>query len=250
LFLALGAAKLDPVEPESFERVVAEGIEFQARLDWLEPVAVGGTAAALHCQHRFSLDVDCVTPGLSEHFDQSMAALERWEGWQTNRSQKPIIILGERHAVQLGLRQMRRVVPLQVTRLRGLRVPTAQEILRIKAFLCTERRSVRDFVDVAALAKHLGDPASISSLKYLNLTYGPVGVQSRVTRFAEVCEQEPLDFHAVQLTDYKGLKTPFTDWAFVRMTCQNLARQLLKLELAAELPLTLDAGFVTPGQRP
>ena len=137
LFLALGAAKLDPVEPESFERVVAEGIAFQAKLDWLEPVAVGGTAAALHCQHRFS-----------------------------------------------------------------------------------------------------------------NLTYDPVGVQSCVTRFAEVCEQEPLDFHAVQLTDYKGLKPPFTDWAFVRMTCQNLARQLLKLELAADLPLTLDAGFVAPGKRP
>ena len=54
-----------------------------------------------------------------------MAALERWEGWKTNRSQKPVIILGERHAVQLGLRQMRRVVPLQVTQLHGLRVPTA-----------------------------------------------------------------------------------------------------------------------------
>jgi hypothetical protein len=48
----------------------------------------------------------------------------------------------------------------------------------------------------------------------------------------------------------KGLQAPFTDWAFVQMTCQQLARQLLKLELAAELPLTLDAAFVAPGKHP
>ena len=250
MFFAVATVKLGGVNQESFERVVAEGIALQARLDWLAPVAVGGTAAALHCQHRFSLDVDVVTPGLSADFDRSADALEHWEDWKTNRCQKPIIILGERHSVQLGVRQLRRRVPLQVTRVRGLRVPTAREILRIKAFLCTERRAVRDFVDVAALAKHLGDTVAIAGLGYLNLTYEPVGAQSRVTRFAEVCEQEPLDLHAVPLADYKGLQPPFTDWGFVRTTCQNLARQLLKLELAGSLPAALDAGFNEPASTP
>jgi len=141
---------------------------------------------------------------------------------------------------------MRRVIPLQVTRRHRLRVPTARDILRIKAFLCTERRAVRDFVDVAALARHLGDSAAGDSLKYLNLTYDPMGAQSRITRFAEVCEQEPLDLHALALADYKGLQAPFTDWPFVRTTCQNLARRLLKLELTGALPGVLDAGFYEP----
>jgi hypothetical protein len=241
---------LAAVNQESFDRVVAEGLAMQARLAWLEPVAVGGTAAAVHCGHRFSLDVDCVTPGLSAEFDRSVEVLEHWEGWKTNRCLKPLMILGQRHAVQLGVRQMRRGVPLQVTERQGLRVPTAREMLRVKAFLSTERRAVRDFVDVAALAVHLGDAAALESLRYLNLTYAASGEQSALTRFAEACELEPLDLHAVPLAHYKGLRTPFTDWAFVRTTCQNLARRLLKLELVGELPAVLDAGFHEPDSTP
>lgn len=239
----LRCRKLGRVNEASFERVVAQGIALQQRLDWLRPVAVGGTAAALHGRHRFSLDVDCVTPRLSEDFDQSAAVLEDWEGWKTHRCQKPVLILGERQAVQLGIRQLRRVVPLQVMQLHGLRVPTPKETLRIKAFLCAQRRAVRDFVDVAALAVHLGEAQALEALKYFNLAYPSAEAQSAVTKFAEACEQAPLDLHAVPLADYKGLKPPFTDWAFVQATCQRLARQLLKRELTGALPTALDAGF-------
>ena len=102
---------------------------------------------------------------------------------------------------------------------------------------------------MAALAKHYG-AAAITSLSYLNLTYAPAGAQNRLTRFAEECEQEPLDLHAVPLADYKGLQAPFTDWTFVRASCQNLARQLLKLELAGGLPPALDTGFYQPTATP
>ena len=70
-----------------------------------------------------------------------------WEGWTTNRLNPPVLILGERHGIELGLRQQRRAVPLQVTDVDGLLVPTAPEMLRDEAFLTAERRATRDYVD-------------------------------------------------------------------------------------------------------
>lgn len=234
------------VKNKRFSQVIAQGIEFQARLPSLALVAVGGTAAAIHCGHRISFDVDCVSPHLSERFDQVAETLENWPGWKTNRQQKPLIILGERQEVELGIRQLRRAVPLQITQVRALRVPTPREALRIKAFLCVERRAVRDFVDVAALSHLLGEEAALAALKYLNLLYPSATGQTRITRFAEVCEMEPLDLATVRLSDYKGLQAPWNQWPAVQAQSQRLARRLLQLELNRQLPSALDDGFYEP----
>ena len=126
------------------------------------------------------------------------------------------------------------------------KLPTPKETLRIKAFLASERRAVRDFVDVAALAHLLREAAALDSLKYLNLVYPSTTAQTCITQFAEACEMEPLDLAAVALADYKDLQPPFNDWPFVRSHCQALARKLLKLELARQLPSELDQGFYEP----
>ena len=123
------------MDAPDFKRVLAEGRALQARLADLSPVAVGGTAAALHCGHRFSLDVDVVAAQLSSRFDEVAAQLAEWEGWRTNRLNPPVLILGEHGGVELGVRQLRRAVPLQTTRVSELLVATAAETLRIKAFL-------------------------------------------------------------------------------------------------------------------
>jgi len=234
---------------QDFQRVVEEARALQRRLPELGLVAVGGTAAALHCHHRVSLDADQVTPRLQDRFEETTSALEHWDGWTTNRLNPPVLILGERHGVELGLRQQRRVVPLQTTEVDGLVVATATEMLRIKAYLLTERRSVRDFVDLAALAAHLGEPASLSALSFLNLLYPSGSAQSPITSFAEACESEPVDFTAVTLSAYKGIQPPFTDWAFVSAACQRLGRALLKLELTNGLPEHLGDEFQL-GPRP
>jgi hypothetical protein len=226
-----------------FKRVIEEGRALQHRFPELSLVAVGGTAAALHCGHRVSLDVDEVTPRLQERYDQIAAALERWEGWTTNRLNPPVLILGERHGIELGLRQQRRAVPLQTTVAEGLTIPTMAEMLRIKAFLVAERRGTRDYVDLAALAHRLGMDASRQSLAWLNLLYPGKGPQSLVTRFAEACEAEPADLAVVPLPTYKGLRAPFTDWEFVAGICRQLGRELLKRELTDELPDVLDETF-------
>src|SRR5438309_1497787 len=72
-----------------FDVVVEQGAEFQRRFPGKQLVAVGGTAAALHCGHRFSLDVDCVTPFLKNEYDAFAEALEHWPGWRTNRKNPP-----------------------------------------------------------------------------------------------------------------------------------------------------------------
>jgi len=227
------------VDASDFQRVLAEGRALQARLADLSPVAIGGTAAALHCGHRFSSDVDLVIGQLSTRFDEVKAKLDSWEGWRVNRLNPPVLILGEHGGVELGVRQLRRRVPLQTTRASGLLVPTAAEMLRVKALLLAERRAMRDYVDVAALARHLGDAAAVKALRPCNLIYGPRMPQSWVSTFAEACEAEPADAASVSLTNYKGLRSPFTDWPFVADGCRKLGRAVLKLELEGALPTTL-----------
>jgi hypothetical protein len=241
-------AKVRRVDTSQFERVVAEGRALQERLSDLAPVAVGGTATALHCQHRYSLDVDVVSPLLSSRFADVTADLERWQGWRTNRLNPPVLILGEHGGVELGVRQLRRAIPLQTTQIRGLRIPTAGEMLRVKAFLLTDRRATRDFVDVAALTLHLG-AAAIPSAALLNLVYGPRVPQTWISAFAEACESEPVDLSAVPLSTYKGLRAPLTDWTYVADRCRELGRELLKLELQGKLPTELPHDM-TPEPRP
>jgi hypothetical protein len=231
------------MDEADFARVVEQGRALQQRLPELQLVAVGGTAAALHCHHRYSLDVDEVTPWLQPRYEEITQVLEAWEGWQTNRRNPPVLILGERQGVELGLRQQRRAVPLRTTTLQALVIPTLPEMLRVKAFLLSQRHAMRDYVDVAALAAALGGPAAAETLGYLNLAYPAAGPQSAISGFAEACEAEPADLATVDLAAYKGLKGPFTDGAHVLESCRRLGRLVIKLELDEGLPSALDSGF-------
>lgn len=235
------------MDANDFARVIEQGRCVQEKFAELRLVAVGGTGAALHCAHRFSMDVDCVSPHLQERFTETADALEHWEGWTTNRLNPPVLILGERQGIELGLRQQRRAVPLVTTRIDGLLVPTVEEMLRVKAFLLVQRRATRDYVDVAALVQKLGEAGAVQALSYLNAVYSRAGAQTVATRFAEACEAEPADFPHVPLTAYKGLQPPFTDWPFVAGTCRNTGRALLKRELEGALPQQTDARFFEAG---
>jgi hypothetical protein len=215
--------------------VVDQGVALQQTLATEDLIAVGGTAVALHCGHRFSLDVDCVMPRLRECYGEVLERLERWDGWQTNRCNPPVLILGERHGIELGVRQLRRLVPLETTLARGLRVPTLGEMLRIKARLLAERRATRDYVDVAALTRKLGIDAALKSLVTLNACYPMIGRQTAATAVAEACEAQPLDLAQVSLPRYKGLQPPYNEWATVAATVRELGHALIKSELGGRL---------------
>lgn len=232
------------VDEPLFSKVIEQGLALQARLPELKLIAIGGTAAALHCDHRYSLDVDCASPRLAERFDGTVQGLENWDGWTTLRRNPPNFILGQRGGIELGVRQSRRDVPLQTTTVRGLSVPTVREMLRVKAFLMAERRATRDYVDFVALTSKLEQDSTLHALSYLNCVYGAgAGGQTPMTSFAEACECQPLDLQAVPLGSYRGLRSPYTHWSFVAEICRRFGRLLIKRELNHQLPVALDSGF-------
>jgi hypothetical protein len=53
---------------------------------------VGGTAAPLKAGRRRSEDADHAISGMSSRFDEILAQLEAAAGWQTARTQRPVVI--------------------------------------------------------------------------------------------------------------------------------------------------------------
>ena len=130
-------------------------------------VLVGGTAAAIHAGHRISMDADHVVDDLRDRFDEVLAALEAAAGWQTERIQRPVVILGQLDGILTGIRQLRRTAPLETEEIAGLRVPTLAEMARIKAWLLATRDTIRDYLDTVVLFERLGERDTIAALRSL-----------------------------------------------------------------------------------
>src|SRR5260370_30775213 len=138
-------------------------LESAARLQEVVPdaVLVGDSAAALWANHRSSYDHDHVLEDLSARFDAVLEAIEATDGWVTNRVTPGKIILGELGDIESCVRQLIRNRPLEVTEVtlpsgHALRVPTPDEILRIKEHLIVRWNQVRDYLDEAALSDRTG----------------------------------------------------------------------------------------------
>jgi hypothetical protein len=195
-------------------------------------VLVGGTAAALHAGHRVSFDGDHVVADLAGRFDEVLADLEAAAGWETSRVRRPVLILGRLEGVLTGIRQLRRVQPLETEEIAGLRVPTLAEMARIKTWLLATRATTRDYLDVVVLFERLGEEGVHKALASLDEIYPQPGGASVL---AEVVERlgaaQPVDAAEVDLTTYRGLRPPWNDWGFVvdngRSWAQALARLLL-----------------------
>ncbi len=151
-------------------------LESAARLQEVVPdaVLVGGSAAALWANHRFSYDH--VLQDLSDRFDAVLEAIEATDGWVTNWVTPGKIILGELGDIESGVRQLIRNRPLEVTEVelpsgQMLRVPTPDETLRIKGYLIVRRHQVRDYLDVAALSDRYGIPHAADVLRRIDTYY-------------------------------------------------------------------------------
>jgi len=197
---------------------------------------VGGTAAALHAHHRYSLDHDHVLKELSSHYDQAIAALESIVGWRTTRRVRGRLVLGRMGGIDSGLRNLKRSAPLETTTVQlpgggALRVPTVEEMLRIKAFLLVERNAVRDYLDVAALSHRLGLSESVRALERMNELYGEFageGGDMLGSILVKLSRPDPYDLTEVDLTEYKGIVAPWKDWRAVVDQCRALAIALLE----------------------
>ena len=150
------------MEERAWDAVLAAAARLQGLVP--ETVLVGGSAAALHARHRVSFDDDHVLSDLRSRFDDVLEHLERQDGWVTARLNRPVLILGSLDGIETGIRQLIRTRPLEVEDVEwpggSVRVPTLDEMLRIKAWLVLRRNATRDYLDVVALADRLGSEAA------------------------------------------------------------------------------------------
>lgn len=211
-------------------------LERAAELQRIVPgaVLVGGSAAAYRARHRRSYDHDHVLEDLAGRFDTILENLEALGDWSMVRAQPGKIILGELGGIETGLRQLirQRALETEQVEVRGkaLTVPTEAETLRIKAWLAGTRNQTRDYLDVAALADHMGIDAAAKVLAGLDEYYADINereeaVSSQLVR--QLADPRPRDaVVTTQLSAYKGLDTRWHDWAAVCDVLRDLAKRM------------------------
>ncbi|WP_454300407.1 hypothetical protein [Salana multivorans] len=218
---------------EALTAVLESAAVLQERVP--DAVLVGGSAAALHAGHRLSYDHDHVLSDLRDRFDLVLEALEREPSWVLNRAVPNKILLGQLGEIEAGVRQMIRSVPLEVTEVslpsgRVIRVPTADETLRIKAFLITARNQVRDYLDVAALAERYGPGRAARVLADIDRYYTDPAVEgtpvaSQVVR--QLSAPAPKDSRTTaRLATYKGLTGRLQSWEYVTTVLAEVADRM------------------------
>lgn len=201
-----------------------------ARLQRILPdaVLVGGTASAIHAEHRFSRDADHVLTDLRSRFDGVLQELESVAGWKTARVQRPVQILGSLDGIETGVRQLIRDDPLETTVVnyhgQRITVPTEAEILRIKGVLILKRNATRDYLDFVALADHMGDASIALALQSFDRLYSQPNGQSPLQQLqVQLAHAMPYDLEDTELSEYKNLHPRWHDWSAVQATCAHVA---------------------------
>jgi hypothetical protein len=212
--------------------------ESAARFQQLVPdaVLVGGTAVSAYAGHRYSVDHDHVLTDLEERFASIFEMLDAHEAWMTAHVVEGKVILGSFDGIETGLRQLRRTRPLetQVFELENgetIRVPSLAEMIRVKAFLITNRNQLRDYLDVAALADRFGVTYVAEVLCGIDAYYDKE-LSSTGSVAGELVElfsdPNPKDRIAIdELAQYKGLDEKFADWNTIVLLCKEIAAGMI-----------------------
>ncbi|HEU5479862.1 MAG TPA: hypothetical protein VFU90_08530 [Candidatus Tumulicola sp.] len=134
------------------------------------------------------------------------------------------------------MRQMLRSRPLESAEIdvggKRLCVPTAAEILRIKAWLALTRNQTRDYLDIAALADRIGLDEAAAVLGgideyYADINGRPEAVATQLVR--QLAEPRPRDVEVTaQLSSYKALDERWQDWSTVTAVLADLAERMLR----------------------
>jgi len=192
-----------------------------------DAVLVGGTASAIHAEHRFSQDADHVLTDLRNRFDEVLSLLESVAGWKTARIQRPVQILGSLDGIETGIRQLIRKEPLETEVLdyHGARitVPTKEEILRIKGVLILKRNATRDYIDFVALADHMGYERAAAALQSIDRLYPQDNGESPLQQLqVQLASPLPYDLEETKLGEYKNLDPRWHNWQTVKAACTRI----------------------------
>jgi hypothetical protein len=197
-------------------------------------VLVGGSAVAIHLRHRYSADADHIVSGLSGRFAEVVDFLEGRDDWHTARLRPPKLVLGNFEGVETGLRQLIRRTPLETEAVDvdglSIVVPTIPEMLRVKGWMIVCRNATRDFIDLAALARHMGPQAAADTLsgldRYYDDAYRGTEVSPAVQLARQLAQPAPHDLERTPPSAYKGIVPPLNDWDEVAGICKEMGRGL------------------------
>lgn len=197
-----------------------------------DAVLVGGSAAAIHVNHRFSRDADHILTNLTDTFDSVLADLESVAGWKTARVCRPVMILGSLDGIETGIRQLIRDEPLDTMVCdcgnTKVTVPTMAEILRIKGVLILKRNATRDYLDFVALASSMNDEAVIEALAPFDRLYPQLNNASPIQQLqVQLASPLPYDLEETNLEEYKNLALEWQDWSNVCSVASRIAVLLL-----------------------
>lgn len=222
-------------EHPEFQHVMAAAVRLQEILP--DAVLVGGSAAAHHAGHRVSFDDGHILTDLRGRFDEVLEALEQTDGWVTSRIRPQVLILGSLDGIETGIRQLIRRRPLEVEEVmlgeRRLKVPTLEEILRVKAWLVLRRNATRDYLDVVALAERVGSREAARVIVGMDDYYedqiGPGGRRVAAQLAKQLADPAPYDLSQVDLSHYRQLEGRWRDWHNVVQSARGFAADVLDL---------------------
>jgi hypothetical protein len=90
-----------------------------------------------------------------------------------------------------------------------------------------KRNAVRDYLDFAALANHLQPEQTMEALAGFDTLYPQKNGESALIQLQiQLAEPLPYDFEETNITEYKNLKEPWTDWKYACKTCADIAIKL------------------------
>ena len=197
-------------------------------------VMIGGSAAAVHLKHRYSFDADHILSDLTENYEEVLDFLEGRDDWETARIHPPKLILGNFQGVETGVRQLRRNQPLETEQInitgKSLTIPSLPEMIRTKGWMIVSRNATRDYIDFAALAKHMGIEDTVEVLIDFDDFYSDLirGSQASpiVQLIRQLAEPKPGDLERIDLSRYKGIQPPFDSWDYIVKICEEISVEL------------------------
>jgi hypothetical protein len=221
---------MPPTKPlPEWDRILTAAAHLQELLPGA--VLVGGTASAIHAEHRLSSDADHVLTDLTSRFDDVLAQLESVAGWKTARVRRPVQILGSLDGIETGVRQLIRNAPLETEQvtlgIHKITVPTKAEMLRIKAVLILKRNATRDYIDFVALCDRLAAQGTLEAMRSFDRLYPqPNGESPTQQLIVQLSSPMPYDLSNNDLSEFKRLSNRWHDWSVIRRKCMECALQL------------------------
>ncbi len=224
--------KSDKIYWQRWQRLLEAAANFQELL--AGSVMIGGSAAAIHLKHRYSFDADHILSDLKKNYEEVLDFLEGRDDWETARIHPPKLILGNFQGVETGVRQLRRDRPLETEQIhitgKSLTIPTLPEMIRTKGWMIVSRNATRDYIDFAALAKHLGIEEAVRVLSDFDDFYSDLirGTQASpiVQLIRQLAEPKPGDLEKIDLSQYKGIQQPFDSWDYIEQICEEISVEL------------------------